>query len=67
MKGIDPADMACDMPVVLEFIDEPRGNPMDFYFRPKEGVKTARTSKEVERLRKQLEPVREWVKKNFGG
>jgi hypothetical protein len=64
--GIEPEDTECDMKVEIKFVDQPSGNPMDIYFVPAEPPLARRSEKEKARMRKQLEPIRAWVKERFG-
>jgi hypothetical protein len=63
---MDPEDVECDMKVNVKFVDQPTGNPMDIYFTPEGPPLNRRSSEEKARMRKQLEPIRAWVKERFG-
>jgi len=64
--GMDPEDVECDMKVSIKFVEHPAGNPMDIYFVPEGPPLNRRSADEKARLRKQLEPIRAWVKEKFG-
>jgi hypothetical protein len=64
--GIEPEDAECDMNVEIKFVDQPSGNPMDIYFVPSGPPRGRRSEEEKARMRKQLEPIRVWVKERFG-
>ena len=64
--GMDPEDVECDMKVNIKFVEHPAGNPMDIYFVPEGPPLNRRSADEKARLRKQLEPIRAWVKEKFG-
>ncbi len=66
VEGIDPVEIECDTPVDIKFVDAPKGTPMDMYAVPSQKPKSRKTPEQKERLRKQLEPIRAWVKKKFG-
>lgn len=66
LKEINPEDVECDMRVKIKFVDEPKGKPTDIYFVPAEKPISRKTEEQKERIRKQLEPIKEWVKKKFG-
>jgi len=66
LTGIEPEDVECDMKVEIKFIDQPTGNPMDIYFVPAGPPLERRSAEQKARMRKQLEPIRSWVKERFG-
>jgi uncharacterized OB-fold protein len=66
LVGMNPEDVECDMTVRVNFIENPTGTPMDIYFTPDGPPLDRRPSRDKERIRKQLEPIREYVKARFG-
>lgn len=66
LVGMDPEDVECDMSVAIKFVEHPSGNPMDIYFVPAGPPLGRRSPEEKARIRKQLEPIREWVTERFG-
>ena len=66
VKEVEPEEIECDTKVEIRFVDKPKGSPMDMYAVPLEKLESKRTQEEKERLKKQLEPTREWVRKRFG-
>jgi hypothetical protein len=64
--GMDPENVECDMKVNIKFVEHPAGNPMDIYFVPEGPPLDRRSADEKARMRKQLEPIRAWVKEKFG-
>lgn len=66
LVGMEPEDVECDMNVEIRFIERPSGTPMDIYFVPAGPPKGRRSEEEKARMRKQLEPIRAWVKERFG-
>ena len=64
--GMDPENVECDMKVNIKFVEHPAGNPMDIYFVPDGPPLNRRSADEKARMRKQLEPIRAWVKEKFG-
>lgn len=65
LVGIDPAEVQCDMRVKANFVDEPKGTPMDIYFTPLEIRPSRRDPEERRRLEKQLGIIHDWVARNF--
>lgn len=65
VEGIAPEEIECDTKVDIKFVENPKGTPMDMYAVPAEKPKSRRTAQQKERLHKQLEPIRAWVKKRF--
>jgi len=66
VKGVELEDIECDTPVDIKFVDAPKGTPMDMYAVPSQEPKSRKSEEQKERLRKQLQPTKEWVKKRFG-
>jgi hypothetical protein len=64
--GMDPEDVECDMKVNVNFVEHPTGTPMDIYFTPEGPPLNRRSAEAKERMRKQLEPIRAYVKEKFG-
>ena len=63
--GMDPEDVECDMKVNVNFVEHPTGTPMDIYFTPEGPPLNRRSAEAKERMRKQLEPIRAYVKDKF--
>lgn len=65
LVGMDPVDVECDMNVNIKFVEQPSGNPMDIYFVPEGPPLNRRSAEQKARMRRQLEPIRSWVKEKF--
>ena len=65
LVGMNPEDVECDMKVNIKFVEHPSGNPMDIYFVPEGPPLNRRSAEEKARMRRQLEPIRAWVKEKF--
>ena len=66
LTGINPEDVNVGLRVNLNFVDEPKGDLMDIYATPAEKpVPPKRTPEEFERLKKDMETVRKWVRRRF--
>ena len=63
--GMDPEDVERDMNVNVNFVEHPTGTPMDIYFTPEGPPLNRRSAVAKERMRKQLEPIRAYVKEKF--
>jgi len=66
LVGMEPEDVECDMSVEIRFVEQPTGTPMDIFFVPSGPPLGRRSEEEKARMRKQLEPIRSWVKERFG-
>jgi len=63
---VDPLDVHPDMKVKAEFVDSPKGTPLDFYFVPdQEPRKDFLTPQQKAQLDKKLEVIRSWVNQRF--
>jgi len=66
LTAINPEDVNVGLRVNLNFVDEPKGDLMDIYATPAEKpMPPKRTPEELERLKKDIETIRKWVKKRF--
>jgi uncharacterized OB-fold protein len=63
LVGMNPEDVECDMTVRINFVEHP--TPMDIYFTPGGQPLNRRSSEDKQRIRKQLEPIRAYVKTRF--
>jgi hypothetical protein len=68
MRDIDPEKVNIGLKVNINISKEPKGDLLDVYAIPAEEPKPPkRTDEELQRFREDMEKVRAWVKKTFGG
>ena len=67
LVGMRPEDVECDMRVKIKFVDEPKGQPMDFYFEPDGSPASSKPEEQKQRIREKLKPIEDWVAKRKQG